>query len=195
VQLSFFGAGAQPVEVADLDGLLAGPGQIVRTGSAARVSVVLTTPAHAPGWRAAALLDAYDACGLGGELTQTVEGFAAVRTNFSRELLNLAREWTKGASKAPPPGFALTGPRLRLWAIAAGHRDDHGYVLHLGESDAQTWSAVGRALAEAGVPGALIGPRAHGPAYRITGAKRLNRLAEFVGDPPDGATQSDWPGG
>jgi hypothetical protein len=155
--------------------------------------VVLPTPADEPGWRGEALLAAFDECGLGGELTSTEDGRAAVRTAFRPELMDLARSWTRGASKAPPPGFALTGPRLRLWAIAAGHGTELGYLFKLGDGDDGTWMPVGRALAEAGVPGALIGPRAHGPAYRITGGKRLRRLAELVGERPEGATESDWP--
>jgi hypothetical protein len=38
-----------------------------------------------------------------------------------------------------------------------------------------------------------VGPRADGPAYRIVGQRRLNRLRELVGDAPAGAEPTDWP--
>jgi hypothetical protein len=144
-------------------------------------------------WRAAALLAAFAERGLGGSRSTTVEGHGAVRTDFSPALLPLARAWARGAMKAPPAGFVLDGPRLRLWAVAAGHGDDHGYVLPLGEADLASWEAVGAALAAAGLAAALIGPRAGGPAYRVTGRRRLVRLAELVGEPPPGADRRDWP--
>jgi hypothetical protein len=194
-QLSFFGAGAEPAELADLEGLLAGPAQVVRSGSTARVSVVLDEPATAASWRVPALLAAFAECGVGGELVATVDGLAAVRTDFRPELLPLTAKWAKGAMKAPPRGFVLDGPRLRIWCIAAGHNDDYGYVLTVGESDEVGWGITGTALQAAGVPGALLGPRAGGPAFRVTGRRRLRRLAELVGDPPRGATERDWPAG
>jgi hypothetical protein len=195
VQLSFFAADAEPVCIADLEGLLAGPAQVVRAGPAARLSVVLAAPAADPCWRVDGLLDVFAACGVGGERTVTVDDLAAVRTDFRPELLPLSTAWARGAMKAPPPGFALDGARLRLWAIAAGRRDDHGYLLTLGDSDEPAWGVIGAALAAAGVPAALVGPRAGGPAYRVTGQRRLRRLRELVGDPPSGATERDWPSG
>jgi hypothetical protein len=193
VQLSFFGAGERPAAVADLAGLLAGPAQIVRSGSAARLSVVLNAAAAEPSWRADALLAAFAECSLGGERVATVDDLAAVRTAFSPELISLASEWARGAMKVPPRGFVLDGPRLRLWSIAAGRCDDHGYLLTLGESDETGWGATGAALSGAGLTAALVGPRAGGPAYRITGRRRLAKLRELAGDPPDGCTESDWP--
>jgi hypothetical protein len=193
VQLSFFAADAEPASLADLEGLLAGPAQIVRAGGAARVSVVLDAPAAQPGWRARALLAVFAERGLGGEVTTTVDDLAAVRTDFRPELLPMTSVWARGAMKVPPAGFVLDGPRLRLWAIAAGRRDDHGYLFTLGESDETGWAATGAALAAAGVPAALVGPRAGGPAYRVTGQRRLRRLRELVGDAPPGAAAGDWP--
>jgi len=193
VQLSFFAADSQPVGLADLGGLLAGPGQIVRSGSAARLSVVLDAPAGQPSWRADALLAAFAECGVGGDIVGTVDDLLAVRTDFRSTLLPLAEAWARGAMKAPPRGFVLNGPRLRLWAISAGRADDHGYLLTVGDSDESTWSAIGTALGAAGVPGALLGPRAGGPAFRVTSQRRLRRLREYVGEPPEGATDRDWP--
>ncbi len=191
--MSFFAAGAEPASLADLEGLLAGPAQVVRAGATARVSVVLDAPADDPGWRAEALLAVFQERGLGGESTVTVDDLAAVRTDFRPELLPLTASWARGAMKVPPKGFAFDGPRLRLWALAAGRQDGYGYLFTLGESDEQGWAATGAALAAAGLPAALIGPRAGGPAYRVTGQRRLRRLRELVGDPPDGATERDWP--
>ena len=193
MQLSFFAADSEPASLADLEGLLAGPAQVVRAGDTARLSVVLHVPAAEPGWRAATLLDVFRERDLGGECTATVDDLAAVRTDFRPELLPLTATWARGAMKAPPPGFTLDGPRLRLWAIAAGRRDDYGYLFTLGESDEAGWAATGAALAAAGVPATLVGPRAGGPAYRVTGQRRLRRLAELVGDPPPDATEGDWP--
>ncbi|MCW2568989.1 MAG: hypothetical protein JWN54_3086 [Mycobacterium sp.] len=189
VQLSFFSAGEQAPDVADVEGLLAGPGQLVTVGAEARVSVVAGAE-----WRVAALLAAFAERGLGGSRATSVEGHEAVRTDFCAQLLPLARAWARGAVKAPPPGFALDGPRLRLWVVAGGRTDDHGYVLPLGEADLPSWEAVGGALAAAGLAATLLGPRGGGPAYRVTGRRRLLRLAELVGDPPMGVRPGDWPG-
>jgi len=193
--MSFFAADAEPASLADLEGLLAGPAQVVRAGGTARVSVVLDAPADDPGWRAEALLAVFVERGVGGENTATVDDLAAVRTDFRAELLPLTAKWARGAMKVPPPGFALDGPRLRLWAVAAGRRDEHGYLFTLGESDEPGWAATGKALAAAGLPATLVGPRAGGPAYRVTGQRRLRRLRELVGEPPSGATERDWPPG
>ena len=187
-QLSFFTAGALPPGVEDLEGLLAGPGQLVRRGGEARIGVVVREP-----WRAEVLLAAFAERELAGEQSSTVDGQPAVRTAFSVALAALARRWTRGARILPPDGFALDGPRLRLWAVAAGRGDPYGYALELGGTDDGAWAAVGAALHDAGVPGTLIGPRAGGPAYRITGTRRLGRLFELVGDLPAGAAISDWP--
>jgi len=42
-QMSLFSAGAREPMLVDLEGLLAGPGQVVRRGESARVSVVVST--------------------------------------------------------------------------------------------------------------------------------------------------------
>jgi hypothetical protein len=187
VQLSFFAADAQPPAIADLDGLLAGPGQVVSSGGTARISVVATDD-----WRANELLLAFEARGLGGSQISTVEGRPAVRTDFQVSLVPMARAWARGAAKVPPPEFVLDGPRLRMWVVAAGHPDEHGYLLPLAESDESSWQPVGAALAAAGFAATLLGPRAGGPAYRITGRRRLLRLRELIGDPPPGA-EDQWP--
>jgi hypothetical protein len=188
-QLSFFTAGTQPPAVADLEGLLLGAGQIVRIGGTARLSVVV------PGdWRAEAVLVAYADRGLHGERAHTIDGQLVVRTPFSRQLLPVAQRWTRGAMKAIPPRWLLDGPRLRMWAVSTGQADAHGYLLRLASSDAGIWEPAGAALAAAGLAATFLSPRGGGPAYRIVGRRRLARLREYLGDPPAGAAEPDWPG-
>jgi hypothetical protein len=190
-QLSLFGVEARPASPLDLEGLLAGAGQVVRMGGTARVSIVV-----ADAWRARVLLAE---CRLRGLVATcepaTVEGHLAFRTAYATALAPLGPRWLRGAVKYPPAGFALDGRRLRLWVAAAGTRDGaQAYTLGLGPSDEPAWGAVGAALAAAGLPAALLGPRAGGPAYRIVGRRRLARLAELVGDAPPVAPPGCWPG-
>ncbi len=51
-QLSFFSAGTRPAGPDDLEGLLCGPGQVVRSDGAARVSVIVHDE-----WRVGLLLE------------------------------------------------------------------------------------------------------------------------------------------
>jgi hypothetical protein len=192
-QMSLFSAGAREPQLADLDGLLAGSGQVVRRGQEARVTVVV-----ADAWRVTALVSELEALGLEAELEdgdadERGPGSVAVRTPWLAELRPLADSWTRGAVKLPPAGWELDGPRLRWWCLADGRVAPAMYTLALGPNDQQAWAPVGAALAGAGVPGLLVGPRADGPAYRIVGQRRLNRLRELVGDPPAGADTASWP--
>ena len=192
-QMSLFSAGAREPQLADLDGLLAGSGQVVRRGQEARVTVVV-----ADSWRVTALVSELQALGLEAELEdgdpdERGPGSVAVRTPWLPELRPLADAWTRGAVKLPPVGWELDGPRLRWWCLADGRVAPAMYTLALGPNDQQAWAPVGAALAGAGVPGLLVGPRADGPAYRIVGQRRLNRLRELVGEPPAGAETANWP--
>jgi hypothetical protein len=187
-QLSFLTAGAGPPAVADLEGLLLGMGQVVRLGGTARVSVLVDEA-----WRVDAILAAYGERGLRAETVSTLEQLTAVRTAFARTLLPLAERWARGAVKAVPPRWALDGPRLRLWTIAAGRLDDRGYLLRLAPHDSTVWEPAGAALAAVGLPASFVGPRADGPAYRVVGRRRLARLREYVGEPPSGAPGGRWP--
>jgi hypothetical protein len=197
-QLSFFSAAARVPVAEDLAGLLCGPGQVVRRDDTARISVVL-----ADAWRvttldaelalrdlAAELVVADETDGWGGP-----RGAATcVRTAFTPALDGLAAAWSSGgAGKRAPARLALDGPMLRLWYVAAGRPWEAGHVLGLGEHDTGTWAPVGALLASAGLPATFVGPRGDGPAYRLTGRRRLTRLAELVGDPPPDCPDGCWP--
>jgi hypothetical protein len=219
-QLSLFGVEARPPTPLDLEGLLAGAGQVTRMGGTARVSIILDAA-----WRVAALRAECALRGLAStgepsaayrrasadpeaplhEEVQENEGHLAFRTAYATALAPLGSRWLRGAVKHPPAGFVLDGRRLRLWVIAAGRPEgSQAYFLRLGASDATrlpdfveatepVWDAVGGALAAAGLPAVLLGPRAGGPAYRIVGRRRLARLAELIGEPPPQAPPDQWP--
>jgi len=220
-QLSLFGVEANDPSPADLSGLLAGPGQVVRMGGTARVSVVVDAA-----WRVHVLVAELAARGLAASWVNTVDAHLGVRTAYTSALAPLAAAWLRGAVKRPPTGFYLDGPRLRLWVAAAGTPTSLGFLLRLSPSDFDSWEPVGAALSAVGLPGVLVGPRAgdrspapeaepdpdisdyaddpeppevrgpaliSGPAYRITGRRRLARLAELVGDRPPAAPADAWP--
>ena len=189
-QLSFFSVEARPPRVADLAGLMCGPGQAVRfgLGGAARLSVVV-----AGKWRADALVTECAERGVGAEVAVSDEGNPLVRTAFRADLAELAAGWTRGAVKAVPAGLELDGAILRLWALAAGRSDGRSYQLGLDPRAPDTYEPLAAALARAGVTPVLLGPRGGGPALRIIGRRRLGRLAELVGAPAPGTPPLAWP--
>jgi hypothetical protein len=199
-QLSLFSADARPAGVRDLAGLLCGPGQIVRFGAGdqARLSIVLTDPS-----RAAAVAAACAATGIGVEPVTTESGATALRTAFRCDLVGLAKEWTTGAVKSVPPGWQLDGAALRLWALAAGRPDERGgYLLMLDPRAPDTHGALVAAITRAGLPPARVtrgpagdggGPERVGPALRISGTRRVQRLVELVGPAPAGVPDTQWP--
>jgi hypothetical protein len=188
-QLSFFSAESVPPAVADLTGVLAAAGQVVSVGSGARLSVVVDAV-----WRAAALADMMVAAGLKAEITRTEEDTPLVRTAVDARLVGLAGEWTRGAVKTVPPAW-LPGPReLRAWTLAAGTPEADRYLLGLDPHAPDTHSPLASALMRIGIAPTLIGTRGARPALRISGRRRLSRLVETVGDPPEGAEpQAAWP--
>ncbi|MDO3701590.1 hypothetical protein Q3W71_07845 [Micromonospora sp. C28SCA-DRY-2] len=187
-QLVFFGAEAADPSVADLAGLLAGPGEVAVMGGTARLSVVVDAA-----WRVHVLVAELALRGLAASWEATGDERHAVRTSYTRTLKPLAAAWLRGTVKRPPAGFHLTGRRLRLWLAAAGVAEPAGFLLRLGPADAECRAAVGAALAAAGLAGAPVVAEADGPAYRITGRRRLARLAELVGDRPPAAPVTAWP--
>jgi hypothetical protein len=186
--LSLFDADAITCRPSDLEGLLAGPGQVVRMGGTARVSVVV-----AEEWRARALLTEFAERGVTGSQVASADGRLGIRTSFSAVLAPIAARWLKGAVTLPPEGFALTGPMLRLWFIAGGRLAPRGLSLQLSPGNEAGWRPVRASLARLGLPAALLGVRAGGPAYRIMGRRRLARIAGLIGARPTEAPPEVWP--
>jgi hypothetical protein len=189
-QMSFFSVDARPSAVADLAGVLCGHGQAVRfgRGGSARLSVVV-----ADRWRVVALAAECAARGVVAELATSEEGLPLLRTAFRADLAGLAASWIRGAVKAVPVGFVPDGPALRLWAQTAGRPEGRGYLFGLDPHAPDTHEPLGAALTMAGLAPVLVGPRAGGPALRLTGRRRLGRLAELVGAVPPGAPPDAWP--
>jgi hypothetical protein len=188
-QLSFFSAESVPPAVADLTGMLAAAGQVAIVGDGARLSVVVDAL-----WRAAALADMIVAAGVQAEITRTEDETPLVRTAVDARLRPIARRWTRGAVKTVPSAW-LPGPReLRAWTLAAGTPDADRYLLGLDPHAPDTHSPLASALMRIGIAPTLIGTRGARPALRISGRRRLSRLVETVGDPPEGAEAlASWP--
>lgn len=192
-QLSFFSAESVPPAVADLTGILAAPGQVAFAGNAgdpaARLSVVVDRM-----WRAEALAQMISEAGLYVEIARTDEQSPLVRTTMDSRLVEIAREWTRGAVKTVPPQW-LPGPRqLRAWTLASGRPDSDRYLLGLDPHAPDTHSPLASAMMRVGIAPTLIGTRGTHPALRISGRRRLSRLVENVGEPPAGAEAvADWP--
>ena len=187
-QLSLFSADARPPRISDLAGLLCGPGQIVRFGAGdqARLSIVLPDPARAP-----AVAAACAATGITVSTVRTESGATALRTAFRCDLVGLAKAWTHGSVKRVPPEWQLDGPTLRIWALAAGRPDERGgYLLALDAHAPETHLPLIAAATRIGIPPARV---SRGPALRISGTRRLQRLVELVGPVPPGAGAQDWP--
>ena len=206
-QFSLFGAAVAEPSLHDLDGILLAGGQWVRSGTQARLSVVV-----ADRWRADSLAAEFTLRGVGNDtgedrdepaVSPAESGFAA-RTAFCTELLPHADRWTRGANLVPPAGLVLTAGGLRLWALAAGRPDDAGYLLatspagypRLGGGtpaapDGPIHLAAGAQLSRLGLAAVSLSHRG-GPGWRVTSAKRIRRLAELLGAAPDGAGAA-WP--
>jgi hypothetical protein len=189
MQFSLFGAAVAEPTLGDLDGVLLAGGHWVRSGGSARLSVVV-----AGRWRADALTAAFQERGVGEPAQPVVpaEGGLGVRTAFEAALLPHAVRWTRGANEGLPAGLLLSPGGLRLWCIAGGRADDAGYLLGTDEPDDATHRAAGAQLSRLGLAAVSLTRRAGGPGWRITSARRRRRLAELVGDAPDGAA-GDWP--
>lgn len=192
-QLSFFSAESVPPAVSDLTGLLAAAGQIVLVGApksqGARLSVVVDRP-----WRAVALAEMIAECGLTPEISRTDEDTPLVRTAIEPGLIEIAAQWTRGAVKTVPPQW-LPGPReLRAWTLAAGVPEGDRYLLGLDPHAPDTHSPLASALMRVGIAPTLIGTRGARPALRISGRRRLSRLVENIGEPPEDAEAfAQWP--
>lgn len=190
-QLSFFSAESLPPSVTDLSGLLASTGQVVLTAAGARISVVVDRL-----WRAEAISDLVSQCGLVAEIGRSEEGRPLVRTASVPELSALASQWTKGAVKAMPPGWVPGSRELRAWVLAGGRTEADGerYLLGLDPHAPETHAPLAQALMRAGIAPTLIGTRGASPGLRITGRRRMSRLVENVGQPPENEdARTNWP--
>jgi hypothetical protein len=186
-QPSLFGVAAQAPEPTDLAGLLVAGADGTRWDDlrSARVAVVVNHP-----WRASALVMECARRGVAATCATTAEHRIGVRTAYSPDLLGLVEAWSGGV----PAGLVLDGQPLRLWVVAAGHYERSGiYRLASTLVDARAQQRIGAALAHAGLAAALVGVGGGGCWYRISGKKRLARLAELVGDPPKRAPIDFWP--
>ena len=192
-QLSFFSAESVPPAIADLTGILAAQGQVVLAGGSreqtARLSVVVDAL-----WRAEALAEMIAESGLEPEIARTDEDTPLVRTALDARLVTIAGQWTRGAVKTVPPQW-LPGPReLRAWTLASGAPESDRYLLGLDPHAPDTHSPLASAMMRVGIAPTLIGTRGARPALRISGRRRLSRLVENVGEPPEGADAlSQWP--
>jgi hypothetical protein len=188
-QLSFFSAESVPPAVADLTGLLATTGQVVVVGGGARLSVVVDDF-----WRAEALAEMISETGLEAEITRTDENNPLVRTAVDTRLSGIAAAWTRGAVKTVPPQWLPGARELRAWTLAAGTPEADRYLLGLDPHAPDTHSPLASALMRVGIAPTLIGTRGARPALRISGRRRLSRLVENVGEPPNQIEAlSAWP--
>ncbi|BBX05629.1 hypothetical protein [Mycolicibacterium aichiense] len=188
-QLSFFSAESVPPAVADLTGLLAATGQVVVVGGGARLSVVVDDL-----WRADALAEMITETGLAAEITRTDENNPLVRTAVDGRLAGIAAAWTRGAVKTVPPQWLPGARELRAWTLAAGIPEADRYLLGLDPHAPDTHSPLASALMRVGIAPTLIGTRGARPALRISGRRRLSRLVENVGEPPNQIEAlSAWP--
>jgi hypothetical protein len=144
-------------------------------------------------WRARAVVRALGERGIDATHTVTEEGAHGLRTAFRADLLPLAEEWTKEGEKFAPSGLTLDGGALRLWVLAAGEWLGGGYLLGLDPEAPRTYDTVRGALAVAGLPATLQSNGDEGPGLRISGRRRLGRLAELVGRPPSAMAEKHWP--
>ena len=170
------------------------PARSCRMGGTARVSIVVDAA-----WRVRVLVAEFSRARARARpgTRPTVEGHSASARRTRSRLAPLGARWLRGAVKRPPPDFAWTGGACGCGCAAAGAppRTATGTRCELGADDARTGTPVGAALAAAGLPAALLGPGAGGPAYRIDGPAPAGRLAELVGDRPATHLPRDcWPG-
>ncbi len=190
-QLSFFSADLAEPAVADLAGLLVAHGQVFTSGGTVQISVVLDAA-----WRADAVAELIRESGLVAETGVSDQGGPLVRTRSVAQLGELGAAWTKGAVKHVPSGWVPEGRALRAWVLAAGRRDDAGYVLGLDPHAPDTHQSAAAALVGAGLTPILLGARGGGPSLRISGRRRVQRLAEVVGAAPTMVPADGyWPSG
>lgn len=191
-QLSFFGADTAPPALSDLSGLLAAQGQIVlHTAHSAQISVTVDES-----WRASAIADRMVATGLTAEIGTAPDGSPRVHTADVPDLVPLATAWSRGGTKSVPAGWVPNAGALRTWFLAAGRMEAEGerYVLGLDPDAPGTYVALSEALMLAGIAPTLISPYGAPPGLRVSGPRRIARLEESIGAPPDHSeARAIWP--
>ncbi|KFU80791.1 hypothetical protein SAMN04489729_5536 [Amycolatopsis lurida] len=195
--ISLFSAEASGPGLADLAGVLCGPGRMTGFGrTAARLSAVVDEP-----WRAGALARECRRRGAEAQVSAAECGRPLVRTPFRVDLLPLEQRWNRGEEKVLPEGFRLDGAMLRMWALAAGSPQGNGYLLALDPEAPETHERLITALAQLGVRRITALAQLGVPAkaqkgeealLRVTGRRRLAHVLELIGDAPAGAEPA-WP--
>ncbi|WP_029137195.1 hypothetical protein [Nakamurella lactea] len=203
-QLSFFAADVADPTLDGLGGLLAAHGQITRNADGSRLSILLLDA-----WRADAIRAEFDRRAVNSSVRRgsapdpdpqaraagaTVPSFL-VRSERSAELDALAAAWTRGAVKTAAAFPTPPGGLLRCWALAAGRADPSGYLLGTDPHAGHTYPRLAASLSAIGLTAAVLGSRGGGPGMRIVGRRRLDRLAELLGEPPVGAPPDAFPTG
>ncbi|MEV7553104.1 hypothetical protein AB0N89_26130 [Amycolatopsis sp. NPDC089917] len=184
--ISLFSAEASGPGLADLAGVLCGPGRMTGFGrTAARLSALVDEP-----WRAGALARECRRRGVQAQVSAAECGRPLVRTPFRVDLLPLEQRWTHGEEKVLPDGFRLDGAMLRMWALAAGSPQGNGYLLALDPEAPETHERLITALAQLGVPAKA--QKGEDALLRVTGRRRLAHVLELIGDAPAGAEPA-WP--
>lgn len=184
--ISLFSAEASGPGLADLAGVLCGPGRMTGFGrTAARLSAVVDEP-----WRARALARECRRRGAEAQVSAAECGRPLVRTPFRVDLLPLERRWSQGEEKVLPDGFRLDGAMLRMWALAGGSPQGNGYLLALDPEAPETHERLITALAQLGVPAKVL--KGEESLLRVTGRRRLAHVLELIGDAPAGAEPA-WP--
>src|SRR5690606_2193207 len=180
-----------PPALADLSGLLAAHGRARLTGDGA----VLTVEVDAE-WRARAIAQLVTDTGVGTEIVADGEVFT-VGTSADPALVPLAAQWSSDHGKVVPTGWVPSSRAQRAWFLASGRMEVEGtqYVLGLDPTAPDTHATLAQALMRAGIAPTLIGTHGTGgPGLRISGRRRLTRLVENIGAPPDAdAARRIWP--
>lgn len=182
-----FSADTDEPSLADVAGLLAANGQSAHTATGTRISIVVDAP-----WRAAALVAELTAAGLDAETARSDEGSPMARIEPTPRLTALHRSWSRGAVKTVPTGWVPTPRAVRLWVIAAGHRDGARYLLGLDPHAPDTHPILATALMRVGIAPIIVGARSGSPALCVTGKRRLTRLNETIGPAP-AISDAQWP--
>jgi hypothetical protein len=190
MQFSLFGAEVAQPQLHDLDGLILAGGDFTRADQdrIARLSVVVDSP-----WRVLALQAEFARRGLTSDVAPAPSGGTTVRSEFSTDVGGLAGRWVRSAVSRLPADLELSASGLRLWCIANGQVEPVGYLLGVGDPGGPIHRAAGAQLARLGVAAVEVSGRASA-GWRVTSTKRIRRLAELVGESPDGG-QAQWPAG